>query len=707
MLPLIAALALTGPETLVLSRGASLPNEPFRYWSVADTTLDSANSASAGGDYELSGGSNRVVLIRFGDLDRAVAGRKVLGARLIFHVSDGAAVLASISKVKSPWGEGPVSRPSFMKPLPGEAPAGRGAATWRSRIDDVADWQMPGAAGPEDTTPIDGAKLSQLENGDIAIEGIGQAVGQMATKWYENFGFALRFQTSVMFESSQAAFRRPKLELTLGEPESVKGPNLAVLPIEAKDGGDSWEVTAKVKNLGDAPSGSFRLVWLNETRGGVMSENNGLAPQAETVFTNRVPKHGQEPRFATLSLRIYPQGQDADPSDDQADCYLGGVPVEISESDWKVGVRAARFVNETVFGQSRFSFARDGVTKRVNPVLSHDANQSDFGALVRSMAVKAGAVDTRASSTVGHPYGEGMLGGETRCDSILFPQISLPTEPYFTPVLDNGGLETTDLLGMTQVAALNGVPSGVPKVLLVRPVSRMGLPYQGVTLTFYKVGDESIPAATLPGTPSETLLLPTGLYTGDMLLTVYRVQATLRGTSCETYQFGWQFLDCFVRGSQTAAIIDIPVDLPTLDLGENNMVDGKLVSDSAGRSLDELSVLTKEGNTAPVKFSGKRGTWVEVDLGRDRTGGELILESKNLPKGLDILIYETGQKPSDAQFWARETDARWRLLNRPAGGGIILRPAPNQFRFLRIVSRYDQEDWELTNIRLKSAKVEP
>lgn len=596
-------------------------------------------------------------------------------------------------------------RPSFMKPLPGEAPEGRGAATWRSRMNGLVDWQLQGATGPDDATPIPEAKLTKLEGDDVAIEGIGPVVADMASKWYENFGFALQFETSVMFESSQAPYNRPRLELTLGEAMPISGPDLAVLPIQAKDSGDSYEVTAKVRNIGTEASSKFRFVWLNETRGGVMSENAGLAPNAEVTLTTRVPKHGQDVRFASLALRIYPTGPDADASNDEAEYYLGGSPVPVSQSQWQLGVRAARFVNETVFGQSRFSFARDGVLKRVNPELGPEISQS-FADWVRAMVVQAGAVDTRSKTPAKPAYGEGMIGGETRCDAILFPQISLPSEPYFTPLLDNSGLETTDLLGMTQVASLNGLVQSTPKVILVRPVSRMGTPYQNVGLTFFKVGEESSPVATLPSTPSETFQLPTSLLAGDLLHTVYRVQATKLGVSSETYLYGWQFLDCFSRGNTTAAIIDLPLDLPNYELGETNVADGKQGTDSANRSGNDLAPLTKEGNTVPVKFSGKPGTWVEIDLGRDRSVGELVLESKNLPQHLDVMTYETGQHITEAQTWIRETDASWRLANRSEGGAIVFRPAAGHFRFLRIVNRFDQPDWELVNIKLKSAKAE-
>lgn len=696
---------MAGPDTLTLSRGISLPNEPFRYWSVADTTLDAANpTASEGGDYELAGGPSRTILIRFGDLDRAVAGRKVLSARIVLHVSDGAASLQGVSRVKQEWGEGPMRRPSFMKPQPGDPPEGRGAATWRSRMDGLLDWQMQGANGPDDAVAVPEAKLTKLDNDEVAIDGLGPAVADMASKWYENFGFAFHFETSVMFESSQAPFGRPRLELTLGDRPAQSGPNLAVLPLEAKDAGDNWEISAKVKNIGNEASAGFRFVWLNETRGGVMSENAGLAPNAEATLKNRIPKHGQDPRFASVALRVYPTGPDASPSDDEALVYLGGVDVDVSTQDWQAGVAAARFVNETVFGQSRFSFARDGVGKRVNPVLAASA-PTDFAELVRAMVIKAGAPDIRSKAGA-HPYAEGMLGGETRCEAILFPQISLPSEPYFTPILDNSGLEPTDLLGMTQVAALNGLTPTTPKAILIRPVNRMGIPYQNVELSFYKPGDDATPIATLPGTPTEAMLLPAGLSSGDLIHTVYHVRGTKRGVSSDTYLYGYQFLDSSARGSSAAAIIDLPLDLPTLDLGETNLAEGKLVTDSANRSLDDLGILTKDGNATPIKFSGKQGSWVEIDLGRDRSVGELTLESKNLPRTLDVLTYETGQHAPEAMTWIRETDAQWRLQNRSTNGALVFRPAPAFCRFIRIVSRFDQADWELSGIKVKSAKVE-
>ncbi|MBS1708624.1 MAG: hypothetical protein JSS65_07880, partial [Armatimonadetes bacterium] len=657
-----------------------------------------------GGDYELAGGQAKTILIRFGDLERAIGHKRVTSARLILHVSDGSANLRSIARVKVPWGEGPVRRPSFMQPRPGEPAEPVGAATWRSRLTGFADWQLQGATGPDDAEPIAGAKLTKLDGDFVAIEGITPQVSEMATRWYDNFGFALQFEGSVMFESSQAPFNRPRLELTLEDAAPVSGADLAVLPLSAKDSGDAWEVSAKVKNLGDAPSGPFHFLWLNESRPGVMSENPELAPGGELNLTYKVAKHGRDPRFATIALRLYPKQPDADPSDDQAEYFLGGGTVNVPSTDWKLGARTARFVNETVFGQSRFSFARDGVTKRVNPVLSEAP--AGFEPLVEAILLQAGAQDLRAKTPTEAPYAEGMLGGETRCDSILFPQISLPSEPYFTPLLDNSGLEATDLLGMTNVALLNGITPAAPKVVFVRPVNRMGAVFQNVQIAISKEGQQA-PLATLPPSTSEAVPVPGGIFDGDLLHTVYRVDGTLNGVTASSFLYGWQLLDCASRGNANAAIIDIPLDLPNLELGETNLAEGKDVSDSANRPAEMLAVLTKEGNTTPVTVSGKRGSWVEIDLARDRSVGEVLLLSKNLPPALDIMTYETGQKPEDATLWARDPDARWRLAHRPIEGGLAFRPSAGQFRFIRIVSRFDQPDWELTGIRVRSAKVGP
>ena len=103
---LLPALALQA-TTVDLFRGAPI-GDPG-YWAVADTYLDKAEpTQDHGGGFTLLGGDGRTVMLRFGDLSRAVgAGRRVVAATLVLTPSGGdVPQLKGVTAVDAPWGEG-------------------------------------------------------------------------------------------------------------------------------------------------------------------------------------------------------------------------------------------------------------------------------------------------------------------------------------------------------------------------------------------------------------------------------------------------------------------------------------------------------------------------------------------------------------------------------------------------------------------------
>src|SRR5688500_5769418 len=63
-------------KTIELYKGATVVGQDgatFRYWDVEDTYLDPKNpDRNFGGHGKISGGTGRTILIRFGDLNRAI-----------------------------------------------------------------------------------------------------------------------------------------------------------------------------------------------------------------------------------------------------------------------------------------------------------------------------------------------------------------------------------------------------------------------------------------------------------------------------------------------------------------------------------------------------------------------------------------------------------------------------------------------------------
>src|SRR5687767_12644337 len=92
--------------SLDLFRGAKLNDGG--YWAVSDTYLDSTESDKPkGGLFTLEGGKGRTILIKFGDLERAIPQfAKITKATLYLSPSSpDKPEFLSAAVVKAPWGE--------------------------------------------------------------------------------------------------------------------------------------------------------------------------------------------------------------------------------------------------------------------------------------------------------------------------------------------------------------------------------------------------------------------------------------------------------------------------------------------------------------------------------------------------------------------------------------------------------------------------
>ena len=120
------------------------------------------------------------------------------------------------------------------------------------------------------------------------------------------------------------------------------------------------------------------------------------------------------------------------------------------------------------------------------------------------------------------------------------------------------------------------------------------------------------------------------------------------------------------------------LDLPMLPLESGtDLAEGKPLVDSSGGPYALGAPLPE----AP-------GSWVELDLGRDRTIGEIALRpGAAFPARYEIRAYGTGGKPEEADLWAGELAEPWTLRNRAADGWIPYRAPTQRVRFIRIVSK--------------------
>jgi hypothetical protein len=190
------------------------------------------------------------------------------------------------------------------------------------------------------------------------------------------------------------------------------------------------------------------------------------------------------------------------------------------------------------------------------------------------------------------------------------------------------------------------------------------------------------------------------------------LKATVNGVSEWTWLKAWQLVDYASRGNRSAAFVAIRLAVPTLPLEtETNLAADRIVTDSAGSVPAKLAALIDGANDSEATLNGKPGDWIEIDLGRDRTVGEvdLVAEPGSFWSKYDLVTYATGQRPEEAQIWTREIDAAWTFGNRRQMLGanrasVAYRGKPRRFRFLRIVNR-GAEPGRLAEIRVVPAKV--
>jgi len=410
MISLLAAvlLARQAPtESIVLTRGGNVHG--WSTWDVEDTTLD-ANSPNLnnGGDTLLSGGPNKTILIRFGDLDRVIRPTQhVKKATLVFSATTGdKTALRQVSRVLVPWGEGPyqtLAQVVGLTPIPGTAKPGdkpkepeppRGSATWKQRrgAEGGIGWQQAGARGANDVAAIEGAALAQTPD-DVRITGLEKAVETMSAHPEQNHGFAINLEEAVSFVSSKSDSRRPRLELELEDSAKPTGPDLSVIAITqaGADGklpaeGQTATYTATIKNVGDAPAGGFSSTWaVDEHEGNTQGGGKALGAGETATVTYTLPFRPDKTdhRAHSLALTIQPSGPDANSRNNSLKIYPDGKPMEVvlnfpdadavSKSANQLGSTAVedwvqqqfRAFNDAYLARSRYSFAPEGSTERV------------------------------------------------------------------------------------------------------------------------------------------------------------------------------------------------------------------------------------------------------------------------------------------------------------------------------------------------------
>jgi hypothetical protein len=644
------------------------------------------------------------------------------------------------------------------------------SATWKARRAGTSplNWQQPGASGTSDTIPISSAKLEKTDDG-IQITGIEAAVQAMLDRPFENRGLALTFTNNAEFFSSQASANRPRLVVEMEAVPAKSGPDLSVTSIERVGSGGALpkageEATyiAHVKNLGNEASKGFATTWSLNEGGGPVQDAPGLPPGGEATF--KVSKafrwDSTDHRMQPILFTIVPSGPDALPQNNGLEVQENSRALEVVAQPGSEDAvqRQVDFFNEVLAPFSRYSFAREGALERVSVqrVASSPTNGPADGRLTWSGAIDGG-VDLNFQRALGQAVGlpnlastqylpgdrntlvnrgsmdmaPGIMGyGDTRYDGALLGSITLLHEPYWTALGEVQGIEATGLLSMTDVAILNQglgrtttaemVLTRVPDVVLLRAMDLAGRPLANLELSFFQSTagkfQEDPPAFSVVTDTRGTAILPKrpdglfGKVAPDGSNGVFLVSATVNGVTEWGWLKNWQLVDALNRGGPGAAIFDMRFNLPgsPLDRG-SDLASERIVTDNAGSPSAALSALL-DGSGKAVPLGGKKGDWIEIDLGRDRSTAEIdiLAGPSEMWRKFDIMVYGTGQTVSEANYWVREQDWTWTAANRRDLVGqrpsVAYRGQPVRVRYIRIVNRGDGAG-TISGVRVIPAKL--
>ncbi|MBS1716670.1 MAG: hypothetical protein JSS72_02930 [Armatimonadetes bacterium] len=662
---LLLLLARQSVQTLEIEVGPPSAVGQPAVWG-ADTTLDSEHpDQSTGGEYTLTAGPGKPVLIKFLGLNDVTKGKEIVDAELVFHLSSNPPHLARALRMLKPWGEGPLK--SLGRLLHSATAKGSGdqtlreASTFTSRRfgPPSVPWQLAGANGNEDAEVIGGISGGSAGPELYAIKGLGPSLERMRAHWWENEGYQFRFEEPAEFYSCQAPTGfRPYLKLTLRD-AAQKPSSLAVTWIEKTGNG---RFKAHVMNNSSTAISGWEGQWVIHEKPGIRTEiPQSLAPGAEWTEEIQASDDGNGPiRFVarwngdSSAAEIEPNG---------APITVAGDPAKAKD--------ALNDLNHVVFPFSRFSFALNGVTKRVRiqafepqgkaqVVLTGDRN-TDRLALLSALGLKP-------SKSTGDATYAGILGeGDTRFEGLVPSSICLPSEPISSPIIQTTHPEPSFLLSARDVGQLNGLPSAKPTIVLLRPVDSRGEPFIGANLTITD-GHDAVymnrQAVKDPGV-CEIKTLP-----GEkpLLLTLER-----GGEKATATLPAWRLSEAAYRGNTAVAILDCFFNLPLGPVDRSQDLATKAiatVSDPQKAGIDMFS---------PNKaIMGKDGLALDFDLNRDRAIGEVVL--KGIPwKQFDIYLLATGDK--EPRLWVQEFDSS----HRPAGYAYHGRPMVA--RVVRILPR--------------------
>ena len=646
-LPLFAR-PVQAPD-LVLSRGVQLSG-PFaglqmQYWDVSEGEMDARGAdLSIPTIFALTGTAQRKILLRFGSLDLATKrNSRIIDGTLVLTLAESdKAGLRSVKVLKRPWVTPGVS--VLVRRIQGKTIAKPDPKS--IPFAPGVTWSRAGgdtgswqSAGAGGRD--DAASIDEkitVVKGEIRIANIGPTLQYWKTHEGENYGFLLEFQSETGIWSSTSPEARPRLELKL-EPSPVKDPHFSV----SHDGDMvTFNSTEPIKDLQ-----VFRGV-------------NKLATETSSKVNLSPGTNSKDPRGSLM--RVVANFQDS------------AIPQEVMTFDpsgpWvKQTVQGTRLWNSWCIDQSFYSFAKYGALKYVN---GEGVKDEPF------------LVDMQ-------PYSSGSKMMET----MLLGGLVVPVRPTRNPFVRQMSLMDGGPLTMAQVDYLMNGKLQYPRVILAKVVNIDDRPLEDVSISISVGGTEFKDLKSDKSGIFVMPKLPEGAI-GDAVIT-----ATLNGVSQQMRTPLTNFSDLFARGNQLAISIDLPFNLcPWPINSDTNLAVGKPVTDSAKSFPAQLVGLVDDDPATEYTLPAKG--WVEVDLGRDRFLGEMVIQGE-VPKQFKVKVYGTTDKVEQADLWIDEIDSAKFRMAYDISGDLVYRPTPNAARYVRIENMTDQPA-KLKGIKLFAAK---
>lgn len=714
---------------------------------VEDTYIDvQMPDTNFGHDLQLIANPKSYIFLKFPSPRWISPLENIESATLDLKLTDDADVkLVEARKVLSPWAEGCGLRLPLIQT--NNELALKGTVTWNSSLHGTAKWQLPGAMGERDSSPLQGITAVK-EGGVVHILGLKNYLTQVRSNPSQDFGIRLEFSSPVSFMSSETN-NGPELRLGLGIAQT-KGPKLAVLNLGSTSPG-TWQ--AEIQNIGDSPATGYHCVW--SFKGAQIAESRSqeaLAPgEKMTVHASFDIKFDSKPNKNQLNVIVEAGGQGSEAN--ELGIYPNGLPIKFvfegpaiqklaeiigSEPETLFLQRIVSATNEGVLAQSKSSFSPSGCYERFRlalasePAISVKISQFDsplglIKKLIQATSTYRGSWLTPPETM---PWPITSLGAamDTRDETLWPTTLMLPQFPWGDSKPSQPPLHETGLLSRAEIASFNalagqpissrdGYVPPVTEAVVVVVTDGSGAPISDAEVEVYRAQNGKLmsdPIYKLTTTSNGYLIL--GKKEGKGVFSDLQADGSnswclMRVTKnfvTETTWLSAKDVAAEAARGNSAAFIELRLNLPSgsINVSENLALD-RSISDSQGHFPAELMALVDGKSDTAFEISKSNTPYtLDIDLGKDRLIAGVEIETKaGIWKSFRLSTLKTGQRPTEFETWFSENagDLRLALNGKSNGSNQLLTYYANAVRakILRLTV-LSSEPIQVAEIRIRT-----